>query len=408
MSTSDSPPVQIEREGILVKKEFVPDEFAVPIVRFEFESTLDEPVLVRLLDSIPTEFDLDENDPGFHPDFEGEFWELLEGNRVRFERVVQAGESFETLYGVPGPTIEDAYLFETDPTIYVNEYDPESDESDSDGVVEDEIDLDNVSDGTTEDVEGSEPHTSESPDDHPASTQSATGEGVAPERLTVQLNHLQSQMAEFEAYIDALGEFIDEEGTAQQALAGYKNEVSALRETVDGLGDGLDDDVEANRVAIDDLSNELDSIHGDLEQAMSFEESFEASLDELEESVPDVGAIESRLDDVEGLDERVEALEELRSRVEELEGLDDRVESVQDDVEALSEQTNELSDIDTRLDDFESAFDARLEELEGKYESMSERLDTISQGFDVMRQAFGGSMDTGSDEDSSEDESKDE
>lgn len=447
MSTSDTAPVQLEREGIHVSKQFTTEEFAVPVVRFVFKSTLDEPVTVRLLDSIPTEFDLEGSDPGFHPDFEGEYWELLEGNRVRFERVLEPGEEVETLYGVPGPTEDDAYLFETDPTLYVNAVDGES-LPESDGVVEDEIDLDEGDESAeaehdepedaeeaeheedtedeTEDaeVESAEETDSSSPDeDHDvvidgsvasallaelssgelsdenreALIEALGGSGNdAPARLHTQLEHLQSRVSEFEAYIDAVGDFIDEEGNAQQLLQSYKDEVAGLREQVSGLGDGLDDDVAANSEAVEELSSELQSLNEEIE-----------ALFELEDRVAGVEGLQERVEQLGGMDERVEALEGLEPRVSEVEGLEGRVDDLADQLEnfdGLETVREQLDDLDGRLEDVESSMadEDRVAAIEQTLNDMKDELDDVSSGINVLRQAFGGAMATAEEQEDDE------
>jgi prefoldin subunit 5 len=460
MSASDAELVQLEREGIHVTKQFTTEEFAVPVVRFHFTSKLEQPVSVRLLDSIPTEFDLDGNDPGFHPDFEGDYWELLEGNRVRFERVIKPGEEVDTLYGVPGPTAEDSYLFETTPTMYVNAVDgDEVDLPQGDGVVEDEIDLDDAGGGDEHDemdaddseanVEGAK-EDSETESDHEADPESVAeeeehesedgdvdeestdvvvegsvaaallaelengelsedsraalvdalgGANEAP-RLAVQLDHLQGRVAELDSYIDALGGFIDEEGTAQTIIEEYKSEVAALREQVGGISAGLDEDVAANADEIEQLSGELDALNEKLDSLVS---------------------VESRVDELEGLSERVDQLGELEARVAELDGTDERLselEGLSEQVDSLSAQVEEMGDltevseqleqVDSQLDDVdarleqveESMVDAdRLAALEDRVEEMGDGLEDVTSGMNILRQAFGGAMDPDKDED---------
>ncbi|SDD69202.1 hypothetical protein SAMN05192552_104010 [Natrinema hispanicum] len=59
--------------------------------------------------------------------------------------------------------------------------------------------------------------------------------------VAVRLDHVQSQMDTFAAYIDSLEEFLDEEGTAQQLLENLRADMDDLREELQSGADERDE-----------------------------------------------------------------------------------------------------------------------------------------------------------------------
>jgi len=59
--------------------------------------------------------------------------------------------------------------------------------------------------------------------------------------VAVRLDHVQSQMDTFTAYIDSLEEFLDEEGTAQQLLENLRADMDDLREELQSGADERDE-----------------------------------------------------------------------------------------------------------------------------------------------------------------------
>ncbi|MFB6085448.1 MAG: hypothetical protein ABEJ84_01365 [Halodesulfurarchaeum sp.] len=110
----------VVRNGVTVRKSFSADDFPVPAVTFEVASTREEPVDLRITDTIPEGFGVEQI--GFHPDYGSEHWTATGDGGVRFERSVDPGEEFTTVYGVrmraedqPGVFLEEPDV-EVDPT----------------------------------------------------------------------------------------------------------------------------------------------------------------------------------------------------------------------------------------------------------------------------------------------------
>jgi len=88
----------VDEDGIRVEKSFTDDAFPVPAVMYDLVSTREDPVRVRIVDRIPESFPMDRI--GFHPDYESENWTAYKDHRVEFERVLEPGESVETVFGI--------------------------------------------------------------------------------------------------------------------------------------------------------------------------------------------------------------------------------------------------------------------------------------------------------------------
>jgi hypothetical protein len=106
-------PVTVESDGVTVTKRFEDDEFPVPTIVFEFVSGRDEPVRVRLSDRVPEEVAV--GDLGFHPEHGSEHWEVDE-ERITFERELEAGTEYATVYGVRVTDTDNIEDFLTEPT----------------------------------------------------------------------------------------------------------------------------------------------------------------------------------------------------------------------------------------------------------------------------------------------------
>jgi len=144
---------------------------------------------------------------------------------------------------------------------------------------------------------------------------------LAPKRSNVQLEHLQSRVSEMEAYADALGAFIDENGDARGILEDLQEEVERMDETISGFDSSFDEaasDRAALRDAIDSVEDELDGI-----------DAVEARIDRV---AGDVDALDDR---VSGVEESTEDVDELR---EELQGL-------RDEMRELKQWRDQLSDV---------------------------------------------------------------
>ena len=117
--------------------------------------------------------------------------------------------------------------------------------------------------------------------------------------IEAQITHLQSRTSEFEAYLDALKDFLDENGTARELLSEVEAELGSLEERVDSL-----------------------------------ERAVEAERSERRATVYPFDRLESRLD------ERA-TTDRVASLADEMETIDDAVTSVESDLDALADDVEE-------------------------------------------------------------------
>ncbi|HKL28407.1 MAG TPA: hypothetical protein VJ898_03975 [Natrialbaceae archaeon] len=116
--------------------------------------------------------------------------------------------------------------------------------------------------------------------------------------IEAQITHLQSRTSEFEAYLDALKDFLDENGTARELLSAVESELESLEERVDSLERAI----EAERSERRDLADAVDRLETRLDERATADRV--ASLADEMETIDDaVTAVESDLgalaDDVE-------------------------------------------------------------------------------------------------------------
>ena len=108
----------VETDGVAVSKFFNAEDFPVPAVAFEVTSKRDADVTLTITDEIPDEFGIDQI--GFHPEYGSEHWTATGDGVVRFEREVDAGEEFTTVYGVRMEDGQDETPFLSAPDVEVD------------------------------------------------------------------------------------------------------------------------------------------------------------------------------------------------------------------------------------------------------------------------------------------------
>ncbi|WP_336036744.1 hypothetical protein [Halobacterium yunchengense] len=450
----------VETDGVTVSKFFNAEDFPVPAVAFDVESGRTDEVTLRIVDEIPEEFGIDQI--GFHPEYGSEHWTASGDGVVRFERDLEPGESFTTVYGVrmeegqdetpflSAPTVElegegidavvppestdvvrelaggerdtvpgleddeevaaeasaggvesipddDAEILEGDVGLgdpagepgLSADADPASpddapdEDSDEDAADEAEPALDEEP-STEPEAEGfgadqpdppqadpglDEPEAEGYAGDADAESTAAAAAGAGgleagdvasalaaairndevddddletirsalggvPNSTEVEIEHLQSRVSELEAYTDALEEFLDEEGTAQQIVDDVEDDVAALSADVEGL------------------SEEVAEVQASVEDAADDREALRDRVAGVED---DLGAVDDLVDtvervrgDVEAIDERLTDAEEAAMTVEDVE---DDVDDLEDDLEALEEHVDEIEQWRSQLSD---------------------------------------------------------
>lgn len=115
-STADTDEViEVNADGLTVRKTFTADEFPVPAIRFAIESERDTQVTFRLSEDIPESFPMDK--VGFHPDYHSDDWTAFQDNHVEFTGTLEAGAELVTVYGIRIDDERTAEAFLTEPTV---------------------------------------------------------------------------------------------------------------------------------------------------------------------------------------------------------------------------------------------------------------------------------------------------
>lgn len=416
----------VEKDGIHVGKSFTDDAFPVPAVLFELESHRENAVRVRVVDRVPESFPMDRI--GFHPDYETENWTAYEDHRVEFERVLEPGESVETVFGIrdDDPDLE---TFLGDPEV---EHAPVGEEiedvlgaGDPDAVREvlsgeratlpgmDEESSEEP-DRTTESAEADDDRTGTEADEYPAEPENDTASEPAPRAdadgdespaprgiddetmaaVTRREDHVdRSESVEDGESSDEAGseggEIADETTVAEDDSPGVGiGGVGDVASVVDAGSDGRDGPTAA---AGDDgiaaaLADEIRS--GDVDEA-----DLTVLRSELDVGIPRsvdvrIGRLQSSIADVEAYaDALAEFIDEEGTAREILDGIDSRVDDVTADLEALNERVADgegaredlAADVD-HVKDTVSEVGDRVDDLDDDVETLYEETDDAIAG----------------------------
>jgi predicted nucleic acid-binding Zn-ribbon protein len=155
---------------------------------------------------------------------------------------------------------------------------------------------------------------------------------------TARIEHLQSRVEDIAAYAEALEEFLDEEGTAQELIEDFRSDVEELREEVQEL----DDEVGALDEAVQDLDADVDTVRSGLDE----------TDEQVEELDDDLSTVETRADDlrtdVDAVDDEVGSVaSDLASLEDDLGDVEVDLEDVEADVEAIEDWRSQLGEMFT-------------------------------------------------------------
>jgi prefoldin subunit 5 len=146
---------------------------------------------------------------------------------------------------------------------------------------------DSLLDSLADEIEAADPD-----DPELAAIRDALGMNLTPKSTEARIEHLQSTVADLDAYTDALEEFLDHNGDAQSLLADLQSDYEA---TMDRLDD-IETKTESNDEAIVDLDAELESKLetrlADVENEIS---GLETRLESIEDDLSEVVKMRNRL-----------------------------------------------------------------------------------------------------------------
>jgi outer membrane murein-binding lipoprotein Lpp len=385
--------VSVSSDGVTVDKRFEEDEFPVPAIAFEIQSSRSETVTVVIVDDVPE--DVVVEDLGFHPEYGSEYWTIDE-DQITFEREIEAGTEYTTVYGIRATGTEDVEKFLTEPRI--ESVDPPLEESDDTVVDEDSSDVvRDVISGDSDAVPGLDDEESDDEDvetlnlkdpNDPSDDGAASGAAAVPAgdedgdaasveslvgalaaelrngnvdeddvkllrkafdivddgsggSVDARIQRLQTEVSDLLAYTDALEEFLDENGTAEQTIEGFREEVESLQSELQEVGElargheetlsEIDSTVDSVESTVQSLESDVDEVLGDVDAVWSDVDEVEDTVDEVEETV-------------EGVESDFDSLE---SQVDEIdvEGIRNDIEDIESEIEGLEEWREQLSSV---------------------------------------------------------------
>jgi peptidoglycan hydrolase CwlO-like protein len=414
----------VESDGVTVSKFFNAEDFPVPAVAFDVSSSRDDPVELRIVDEIPDEFGIDQI--GFHPEYGSEHWTASGDGVVRFEREIEAGETFTTVYGVRMEDGQDETPFLSAPTVQIDGEDiddvvpPESTdvvrelaggerdtvpgleddqeleaevgaggvgslEDDDAEILEGDVDLgsDDADDAEADASEdfldtSDDPVESEETDESPAAEPDVGGVSAAadPEPVT--------ETPEVDAESPASSGFDAGDVAGALAEAIRRDEVS-------------DEDMETLDEAFGGLSNstevEIDHLQSRVSELEAYTDALEAFLDEngpaqdlLSELEADVASLSEDLGELDAsVENAADERETLRERVADVEADFGAVGDLEDDLDRLR---GDVEALDERVADTENAvFD--VEDTEDDLDDLEEHVDEIEEWRNQLSDVFG-------------------
>ena len=408
--------VTVSSDGVTVVKRFEEDEFPVPAIAFEFESSREESVTVTMSDTVPEGIEVE--DLGFHPEYGSEFW-TINDDTITFERELEAEGTYTTVYGIRATGSDDVKQFLTEPSIEsVVPPLPEAEKSDpedvipgtDDDVVKDAIagdgeipGLEEEGDEAAEDDEDVATLELNDPNDSATASSEGGGQTAGAEggeaTLSVDGESLTAALAAEIRQKNISGEDLkllrraldvaaqeDGGGSDRARIAQIQDDIADLRAYTSALEEFLDENGTGDEI-IEDFEQQLNSFDGRLESIQSELESNSQSVSEMG------GELEEMSETVDTVDAEVDSLGE------EVESVSDSVESVEGEVDNVS---SELGEVETTVDELDSSIDdieASVSELEEKVtdedvtariEEIEEQIDDLQTWQEQIQQTFGG------------------
>jgi methyl-accepting chemotaxis protein len=357
--------VSLRSDGVTVTKRFEEDEFPVPAIAFNFESTRDEAVDVVLSDTVPD--DVAVEDLGFHPEYGSEFW-TIDDDEITFERNLDPEEEYTTVYGIRATGTDNVEQFLSEPQF--ESVDPPLDEDEADIVGDDSDAVKDVISGDAESVPGLEEDEELSDEDiETLDLKDPNDEEEAEEADASAAADDESEEAEA---ADDEAESVDSSDSDGAAVEMTEGSIVASMAAELRNKDVTKEDLELLREAFDlaspggSVKARVDKLQKDVNDVIAYADSLEEFLDEN-------GTGEELMEEVESVREQVSSFDSEISSVESsIAETEDAVDDVSDDVEAVDD---EVADIQATVGDVEdqlSEFDSRIGDVADDVDSLHE------------------------------------
>ncbi|WP_436928856.1 hypothetical protein [Halosimplex halobium] len=397
--------VSVSSDGVTVDKRFEEDEFPVPAIAFEIQSARSETVTVTLVDQVPE--DVAVEDLGFHPEYGSEYWTIDE-EQITFERELEAGADYTTVYGIRATGTDNVEQFLTTPT--VESVDPPLDDGEGSVVDEDSSDVvrdvisgdgdvpgleddDDEADGSDEDVETLNLKDPNEPDDAGSGGGGGGGGGggssgggtVAVEdadvdslvgALAAEIRNQNVDAEDVKLLRKAFDLAEDDKGSVDARIQHLQTEVSDLLAYTSALEEFLDENGTGDEM-IEEFREQVESFESELEEVREMASGHEASISEVEETV---ASVESSMDALQSdMDEVLDDVESVQNEVDSVQNEVDSVENTVDDVEEdLDELEAQVGDID-------------VEDVRSDIEDINDEIEELKEWREQLSSVIGGS-----------------
>ena len=196
-----------------------------------------------------------------------------------------------------------------------------------------------------------------------------------------RIKQLQSELADLRAYTNALEEFLDENGDAQQLIEDVQSSVQRLDQQLSSVESRADSAVSR----VDSVESDVDRVDEELD-----DESLSGDVEEVS------GELSSVHEEVEGVHEEMDTVYDDVAEIEEqVNEVHEEVESLEADVTDVQDSVERVDDLDERLDALEDEFADAREDLK----SLSKMREQLSSVFGAQVQGPGDDTDHGEEPD---------
>lgn len=371
-ATGTEEAITIEHDGVSVKKSLLRGEFPVPTIAFELSTSLEEPTIIRVTETIPGSFSMDEI--GFHSEYESDHWTAYEDNRIEFERMVAPDEKVVTLYGIRSDDTDELTGFMDDPEVIIIDPiegpDPRSDgqqvdqivHQDGEDMLEEMVDEPDVTpEEERADVESVYEH-----EDQPSQA-APTGDGATlAAELADALRAGEVTDADRRALRDELG--LDISASTQAQLRHLQTRVEDAIAYSDPITEFLDN---GGLQRLDDLEEDMAATRRQLRRQTDEFEDIREGMSRLQDSIPDV-------------DDRMAEFEE------QLASVTDTVDEFADDLEGIESDSAEARSVADEVDDRLAEVANSVEDLHDSIDSLNQDVEDMQVWRDQLGELFGG------------------
>lgn len=184
-----------------------------------------------------------------------------------------------------------------------------------------------------------------------------------------RLRKLENEVSELSAYTDALEDFLDDEGTAQQILESVEGDLRSLEEDIHDIKPVVRNHANTlrdHRIGISDLEDGVQDQSSTLEEVLEQVDSLDARFEDFRAT-----ATETHDDLLDRVDDTEDAIE----------GDRDRIENIADDLDSVRMAVDEAS---STITDLETTISSGLDDAADERESAENRIDSNEEAIEAQ------------------------